>query len=63
MYGEYVYKSQVVLGLEIKYQAFMENDGEITVTASSDNEELKRWVLPEYVAFAIADLFEREESR
>lgn len=58
MFGEYIhtsYKSSPVV-----YQAFMENDGEFTITAEVDGVETNRWLVPENVAFALADLFERE---
>jgi hypothetical protein len=42
------------------YDAFMENDGELTITATTDGVEVNRWVVPENVALAIADLYERE---
>jgi hypothetical protein len=45
------------------YDAFMENDGEFTIVATTDGVEVNRWVVPENVALAIADLYEREELR
>lgn len=58
MFGEYIHKGYQTS--PVVYQAFMENDGEFVITAEVDGQETKRWLVPEAVAFALADLFERE---
>lgn len=45
------------------YDAFMENDGEFTIVATIDGVEVNRWLVPENVALALANLYEREELR
>jgi hypothetical protein len=62
MYGKYVATGSVS-GVSVVYEAFMLNEGELVVTATHDGVELERWVLPEAVTFAIADLYEREDAR
>ena len=47
----------------ITYVAFMENDGEFTVVATIDGVETGRWLVPEDVALALANLYEREDLR
>lgn len=58
MFGEFV--NTRFNASPVVYQAFMENDGEFTITAEVDGVETKRWLVPENVAYALADLFERE---
>ena len=58
MFGEYIQTR--FNASPIVYQAFMENDGEFTITAEVDGTEVQRWLVPVDVAEALADLFERE---
>lgn len=58
MFGEYIQTR--FNASPIVYQAFMENDGEFTITAEVDGAEVQRWLVPVDVAEALADLFERE---
>ncbi len=60
MIGEYRDKAQGIV-----YTAVMVNDGEYTIYKERPGwmELLGTWTIPEGVAFAIADLFEREEER
>lgn len=61
MMGQFIDKAQGIV-----YTAVMLNDGEYTIYKEHlrlglTEELLGTWTIPEGVAFAIVDLFEREE--
>lgn len=47
----------------VVFEAFMENDGEFTITTEVDGVETNRVVIKEGPAYALADLIEREERK
>ena len=61
MFGQHI--TTTARATTITYDAFMENDGEVTIVATSDGVEVNRWLVPENVALALANLYEREELR
>ena len=61
MFGQHI--TTTARGASIIYDAFMENDGEFTIVASIDGVAVNRWLVPENVALALADLYEREDLR
>ena len=44
------------------FEAFMENDGEFVVTTTVNGVETARVIVPENVALALADLFDRDSA-
>ena len=44
------------------FEAFVENDGEFVVTTTVNGVETARVIIPENVALALADLFDRDAT-
>ena len=62
MFGRHVereYRKQgaVVEAVEVVYEAFMENEGEFVITQSVGEVEVKRVVIKEAYAYALAEMF------
>ena len=61
MFGRHIEREFVEGAVaEVAYEAFMENDGEFVVSRNLNGVEISRVLVPEAVAYALAELFDNE---